>query len=346
MKLLVVNGDMILLLNNGLVPSQAIGIGLPILQPTSAFILRSIDSNTPKQLIIAQVIKNSSGNQKIFFSENEMDQLYDLAIKYKNNDISSDEIILQIRGGDITDFVTAFGIILSIITVLGNLENAAGFQMPPRGVLVPLHLKWLYQNPQLGNDLNNFGYGKGVGPKSIRVTGLTQNAGSEDPSSGSYSYIDIMDQLNKKMKGPMINIRIGNEIYSIKNAYTQNGTERQFLLAREIYASIRKSNTDVSDIASYLGYKAANIDKVKNHIFFKFHNLDRYTDAIEYKRFDAVLEQALAWKRMEAGVHTEEDVTWLMHEYAECHHESKYDSGYSESHERAEKRYKGIPWKN
>lgn len=69
-------------------------------------------------------------------------------------------------------------------------------------------------------------------------------------------------------------------------------------------------------------------------------------DEIEHKRFDATLEQALAWKRIEAGIHTQDDIEWIKHECAERHHELKYDSGYSEAHERAQSRYDGYPWEN
>lgn len=55
-------------------------------------------------------------------------------------------------------------------------------------------------------------------------------------------------------------------------------------------------------------------------------------------------EQAFAWKRIEAGIHTQDDIEWIKHECAERHHELKYDSGYSEAHERAQSRYDGYPW--
>ena len=62
--------------------------------------------------------------------------------------------------------------------------------------------------------------------------------------------------------------------------------------------------------------------------------------------FDPDLQQALAWKRLEYGVYTEEDKIWLMHEYAEQHHEKIQNSGYFEAHDRAQKRFDGAPWNN
>jgi hypothetical protein len=186
-KQLGVYGNFILSLTNGVVPSQA--IGLPILRPTSS-IMRSIHSDTSKKVIIARVINNTP--EKIFFTEKQMDQFYDLAVKYRNNSISREEIILELRGGEIKDWVAAFGIVVAVITVLNNV---AGFQMPS-GAPPPPHLGWLYGNQQPGNE---FGYGKGAGPRSFTVAEMTQNAGSEkkEPSSGSYNYIDVVTELKK-----------------------------------------------------------------------------------------------------------------------------------------------------
>jgi hypothetical protein len=94
---------LILVLTNGVVPSEA--IGLPIL-PTTPPIMRSIDSDTSKKVIIAQVINNSP--EKIVFTEKQMDQLYDLAVKYRNNSMSREEFILELRGGGIEDWLAAY----------------------------------------------------------------------------------------------------------------------------------------------------------------------------------------------------------------------------------------------
>ena len=49
-------------------------------------------------------------------------------------------------------------------------------------------------------------------------------------------------------------------------------------------------------------------------------------------------------KRLETGIHTQDDITWIKHECAERHHELKYGSGYSEAHNRAQSRFDGAPW--
>ena len=102
-------------------------------------------------------------------------------------------------------------------------------------------------------------------------------------------------------------------------------------------------------IAKNTGYKSKNIQKCKNHLFYDIHRLDRYEslgEPVEIKRFDANENQARAWKRLEEGTHTKEDLTWLKHEKAEQWYEQKHDAGYSESHEKAESHWSGTPWTN
>jgi len=307
--------------------------------------MRSIPSNAgfSKKAIIAQVIKDMPAVMD--FTESEIDQLYNLSIEFKNNSINQEDLIGKInnlRGGSFIDIVTALGLIGAIIILSTNAwtnPNANRVAPPP-------HLQWLYGNQQPGN---HFGYGKDAGPRSLTVTGLTQNAGSEkkDPSSGSWDYVGVMKELGKQSSNNRIEIQVGDQIYVFQNPSRQNADELQFKLAEKIYDSIRECDTDICDIAENLGFKADNIKNVKDHVFYNEHDLDRYgPDEIEYKRFDATLEQALAWKRLETGTHTQNDVTWIKHECVERHHELKYNSGYTEAHERAQSRYEGYPWEN
>ena len=116
-----------------------------------------------------------------------------------------------------------------------------------------------------------------------------------------------MKELEKQSTKKVFDIQVADQIYTLRNPYGEIAEELQFTLAEQIYDSIRECDTDICDIASNL-------------------------------------EQALAWKRLEAGTHSEDDVTWIKHECAERHHESKYNSGYSEAHDRAQSRYDGFPW--
>ena len=151
---------------------------------------------------------------------------------------------------------------------------------------------------------------------------MTQNAGSDkkQPSSGSWDYKKVMRELERQSCKKKVEIEVGDQIYD----------------------SIREC-----DIAENLGFKADNIKNVKDHIFYNEHDLDRYgPDQIERKQFDPNLQQGLAWKRLETGTHTQDDVTWIKHECAERHHELKYGSGYNEAHNRAQTRFDGAPWEN
>lgn len=183
------------------------------------------------------------------------------------------------------------------------------------------------------------------------VTGMTQNAGSDkkDPSSGSWDYVYVMLELDKQSNKKIITIQVADQIYTIKNPYLESTDQLGSKLADQIYDSIRESDTDICDITENLGFKADNIKNVKDHVFYQKHELDRYVplgEASEYKRFDPYIQQALAWKRLETGIHTQDDITWIKHECAERHHELKYDSGYSEAHTRAQTRFDGAPWYN
>jgi hypothetical protein len=275
------------------------------------------------------------------FTEKEMDQLYNLSIEFRNNSLGQKELITKInnlRGGSFIDIVAALGIIGAII-VLSINDWGLGFQPNPN-VFIPPHLRWLYGNQQPGN---NFGYGKGVGPRSLTVTEMTQSAGSEKkkPSSGSYEYEEVMKKLERQSSKKKVEIEVGNRIYNIKNPYREDAYELSSKLADQIYGSIRECDTDISDIATNLAFRADNIKNVKDHVFYNKHYLDRFAPAepVEYRKFDADIQQALAWKRLETGTYTPDDVTWIKHECAERHHELKYGTGYSEAHDQAQSRF-------
>ena len=89
--------------------------------------------------------------------------------------------------------------------------------------------------------------------------------------------------------------------------------------------------------------KPANIQKVKNHIFYAEHLLDRYTDIgvpAEMRRFDSDLGIVNAWKRLEQGNFTDADLQLLCHEAAEAYLMRKWqDPSYNRAHSRAQQRF-------
>nr|QUS63938.1 hypothetical protein [Haslea silbo] len=109
---------------------------------------------------------------EIDFTQKEMNELYHLSVECIKNSLSQEELITKItnlKGGSFVDVAAGLAIIAAII-ILANKAN--GFQPNPH----PPHLQWLYGN---NYQPGQFGYGKGVGPRSITVTGMTQNAGSD-----------------------------------------------------------------------------------------------------------------------------------------------------------------------
>jgi hypothetical protein len=112
--------------------------------------------------------------------------------------------------------------------------------------------------------------------------------------------------------------------------------------AERIYTSIRANALDVSKISQNTGIKPANIKKIKEHIFFKKHLLDRYRDygvPSEWRRFDASPEMAESWLRLTAGTYTEIDLALLRHEAAESWFMRKHGPSYLDAHSAADRRY-------
>ena len=112
--------------------------------------------------------------------------------------------------------------------------------------------------------------------------------------------------------------------------------------ADEAYNAIRASKTDITTIAKNTGIKPQNIAKVKNHLFFDKHLLDRYVDfgiPAEFKTFDSDMEIANSWARLESGNFTETDMQLLRHETAEAWYMRRNGPGYTVAHNVADARY-------
>ncbi|MFC5472451.1 hypothetical protein [Paraherbaspirillum soli] len=112
--------------------------------------------------------------------------------------------------------------------------------------------------------------------------------------------------------------------------------------ADEAYSVIRASTSDVGTIAQNTGIKPSNIQKVKDHLFYKEHLLDRYERLgipSEMKRFDSNLDIANSWQRLGAGKYTPADIQLLRHETAEAWFMRKYGPSYNNSHNAAQSRY-------
>ena len=96
-------------------------------------------------------------------------------------------------------------------------------------------------------------------------------------------------------------------------------------------------------IARNTGCKAVNIQKIKQHLFYEEHLLDRYVElgvpAI-MQRFDSDLGIANTWKRLEQGHVTAADRQLLRHEAAEAYLMRRWgDPSYHRAHTRAQRRF-------
>lgn len=136
MKLLIFYGEPVFRLRYNVTPSQ--GIGIPI--PPPIIRVSSIQLNGPlsKNEIITQVSKKMSS--KIVFTKTEMNQLYDLSVKYKDNAISQEELLTEIsnlRGGSDVE-IAAFLVIVATITLL--MGSSSAFPLNPNGIIPP-HLR-------------------------------------------------------------------------------------------------------------------------------------------------------------------------------------------------------------
>ena len=193
-KRVLVYGQLIFLTGQVLTPNLAIGLAILPNTPTT---MRSIHSNPKKEVIIAKIVQQMP---EIDFNQKEMNELYHLSVEYKNDSLNQEELITKInnlRGGSYVDVFAALGIIGAMIILIIN-DWGLAFQPNPY-TIVPPHLQWLYgDNYKPGQ----FGYGKGAGPRSLTVTGLAQNAGSEkkDPSSGS-GYNEAHDRAQTRFDG-------------------------------------------------------------------------------------------------------------------------------------------------
>ncbi|ASW57343.1 hypothetical protein [Plantactinospora sp. KBS50] len=122
--------------------------------------------------------------------------------------------------------------------------------------------------------------------------------------------------------------------------------ERQDEWAGDAYESIR-AEPDVDVVASSvqdsdrldgsIGFSTAEIERIRQHVFFEEHPLTDYqTGGIVHRRYDPSPDIAEAWLRLRAGRPLPEDVVLLEHELAEArYYDAHPGATYSEAHHAA-----------
>jgi hypothetical protein len=108
--------------------------------------------------------------------------------------------------------------------------------------------------------------------------------------------------------------------------------ERQERWAGEAYDDIR-ANPDADVIARNSGLTEAEIEQIRQHVFFEDHPVLDYDGGIVNRRYDASPDMAEAWLRLRAGRPLPEDIALLKHELAESRYYADHPGAtYQEAH--------------
>jgi len=94
------------------------------------------------------------------------------------------------------------------------------------------------------------------------------------------------------------------------------------------YNAIRANSSDVGKIAENTGWPESRVERIKEHIFFKEHQLDSGT-----RQFDADPDMYNAWNRLEAGDFVQSDIDLLNHEIFESKFEGIFKTDYRTAHD-------------
>lgn len=98
--------------------------------------------------------------------------------------------------------------------------------------------------------------------------------------------------------------------------------------APEAYDAIRQATDDVGQISRNTGLPEYRIQRIKNHLFYREHQLYE-----RVSRFDPDPDIADAWDRLRQGEHNAEDLRLLEHEYFESRFEGIFHTDYRTAHE-------------
>lgn len=103
--------------------------------------------------------------------------------------------------------------------------------------------------------------------------------------------------------------------------------------AKRYYESVRHMKTDTQKISAATGISQDKIDKIKDHVFVKEHEL------LDGKhRFAPSYDMAQSWQRLINGSFEDKDIVLLKHEYAELRYMEK-GLTQNEAHIKASKKY-------
>lgn len=155
------------------------------------------------------------------------------------------------------------------------------------------------------------------------------------PLSGKASAAAKKELQNRAQSGIM-EMKGVNNMHSggLSGALNPN-SERAMRHAERYYAEVRKMTTDCNKIAQATGWKESSISQIKDHLFYKKHNLG----GLEAERFDADYDIAVSWQNLIEGRIEAKDLVLLKHEYLELHIMKSKKVPYAEAHKLAEAKH-------
>ncbi|AJH63842.1 WXG100 family type VII secretion target [Bacillus cereus] len=107
----------------------------------------------------------------------------------------------------------------------------------------------------------------------------------------------------------------------------------------KMYDEIRGNASDIAAISKNTGWSDKRIQRIKDHVFIKDHQLPDN----RVGKFDPDFGIARAWQRLEQGIHHENDIKLLKHEYFESRFEGIFKVDYATAHAKTVE--SGRPWK-
>lgn len=104
------------------------------------------------------------------------------------------------------------------------------------------------------------------------------------------------------------------DMTSASGAISRHDLERMDKHAEIYYEQIRKRTSDIQSIAKNTNFSVEDIKKIKNHIFFTYHDLGAEIPL----RFTPSYDMAVSWQRLIGGRNIQEmDIVMLKHELCE-----------------------------
>ena len=154
--------------------------------------------------------------------------------------------------------------------------------------------------------------------------------------SGAKNAPLFIKDLDSSGKSGIIKVKGVNDMYSggLSGALNPN-SERAMQHAERYYAEVRKMSTDCKKIAQNTGWKEDSILQIKDHLFYKKHDLG----GPEAEYFDADYDIAVSWQNLIEGRIEAKDLVLLKHEYLELHIMKSKNLPYAEAHKLAEEKH-------